>query len=54
MVRDGLEKSVSTYDLLVGDVVIVETGDIVAADGVMVDGEDMRWVFSCFFGLTVL
>mmetsp|Transcript_15651 Transcript_15651/g.38981 ORF Transcript_15651/g.38981 Transcript_15651/m.38981 type:complete len:1717 (-) Transcript_15651:132-5282(-) len=42
VVRDGLERSVSTYDLLVGDLVIVETGDIIAADGVMVDGEDMR------------
>jgi Ca2+-transporting ATPase len=33
---------ISIYDLLVGDVVIIDTGDIIPADGVFLSGESMR------------
>ena len=42
--RDGKEARVSTYDLLVGDVVLVETGDIIPADGVLFEGADIKCV----------
>ena len=37
--RNGEQKEISTYDILVGDVMVVETGDILPADGVFVSGE---------------
>ena len=42
VVRDGTEARVSTYDLVVGDVVLVETGDIIPADGVLFEGADIK------------
>ena len=42
VVRDGVEVQLSCYDLLVGDVMLVETGDILAADGVLLGGDDIR------------
>ncbi len=42
MIRGGEERSVSTHSLLVGDVLVVETGDILPADGVLVAGEDLK------------
>ncbi len=44
VVRDGQEARISIYDLLVGDVVLVETGDIIPADGVLLEGADIKWV----------
>ena len=44
VVRAGQESSISTYDLLVGDVVMVDTGDILAADGLLYKGNDLRHV----------
>lgn len=44
VLRDGVERLVSTYELLVGDLVLVETGDIVPADGLMVAGDELRWM----------
>jgi Ca2+-transporting ATPase len=45
VIRGGREFSVSTYDLLVGDLLVVETGDIIPADGVLVEGENLRWAW---------
>ncbi|GFH27588.1 cation_ATPase_N domain-containing protein, partial [Haematococcus lacustris] len=42
VVRAGVERSISTFELLVGDVLVLETGDIVAADGLLVLGEELR------------
>ena len=42
--RDGATQQISVYDLLVGDVMLVETGDILAADGVLFKGNNVRQV----------
>ncbi|KDP26085.1 hypothetical protein JCGZ_21118 [Jatropha curcas] len=38
VIRDGKTKEVSTYDLVIGDVVRLSTGDIVPADGIYISG----------------
>jgi Ca2+ transporting ATPase len=40
--RGGREVQLSTFDVLVGDLLLVETGDILCADGVLVDGTDIK------------
>ena len=42
MIRNGQEVGISTYDLLVGDVLLVATGDILAADGLLFQGNELR------------
>ena len=42
--RDGATQQISVYDLLVGDVMLVETGDILAADGVLFKANNVRQV----------
>ena len=37
VVRDGTEQQISIHDILVGDIVIVEPGDLVCADGLVLD-----------------
>lgn len=44
MIRGSREASISVFDLLVGDVVLVETGDIVPTDGLLFRGGPLRWV----------
>lgn len=39
VIRNGEEKMISINDLLVGDLINVETGDVVPADAVLVDGD---------------
>ncbi|KAJ1978832.1 plasma membrane calcium, partial [Dimargaris verticillata] len=39
--RDGREVEVSVYDLVVGDILLVEPGDIVPVDGVYLDGHNL-------------
>lgn len=39
VIRDGAQKLVSIYDLLVGDVISLQTGDVVPADAVLFKGE---------------
>ena len=39
VMRGGNIHSVSVYDISVGDVAIVETGDILPADGVLINGK---------------
>lgn len=42
VVRGGTERSISTYDLLVGDVLVVDTGDILPADGLLFESSNLR------------
>lgn len=42
VLRDGRTQEISTFDLLVGDVLLVDTGDILAADGMLAQGNDLR------------
>lgn len=42
VLRDGEVKDISIFDLLVGDVMLFETGDIVSADGVIITGNTIR------------
>eukprot|EP00033_Pygsuia_biforma_P001600 GCRY01001801.1.p1 GENE.GCRY01001801.1~~GCRY01001801.1.p1 ORF type:complete len:1034 (+),score=309.33 GCRY01001801.1:1287-4388(+) len=42
VIRHGDQIQVSIYDLLVGDVIIVDTGDILPADAVLISGHELR------------
>lgn len=42
VIRNGQELEVSVYDVLVGDVVRLETGDAVPADGLYISGHGAR------------
>lgn len=42
VLRNGLDAQLSVFDLVVGDVVHIETGEIVPADGIFIDGQDVR------------
>lgn len=39
VIRDGGQKMISIYDLMVGDIVNLQTGDVVPADAILIDGE---------------
>ena len=41
-IRDGYEVQLCTCDVLVGDLLLVETGNILCADGVLVAGTDIK------------
>ena len=40
--RNGQTEEISTADLLVGDVMLMDTGDILPADGLLFQGSDIR------------
>ncbi|OAD07131.1 hypothetical protein MUCCIDRAFT_19942, partial [Mucor lusitanicus CBS 277.49] len=40
--RDGQTVQISVYDIQVGDVLFLEPGDIVAADGIYIEGHNVR------------
>ncbi|RDA92486.1 hypothetical protein CP533_6420, partial [Ophiocordyceps camponoti-saundersi (nom. inval.)] len=42
VVRSGRTKEISVFDILVGDVVHLEPGDMVPADGVLIDGFNVK------------
>jgi len=42
VVRGGEQCQVSVYDINVGDVVVLETGDILCADGIFIEGHNMK------------
>lgn len=42
VVRGGRTISISVYDLLVGDILLLEAGDIVPVDAVLIEGQDIR------------
>jgi Ca2+-transporting ATPase len=41
-VRGGREVELSVRSVVVGDLLLLEAGDILCADGVLVDGYDLR------------
>eukprot|EP00703_Trepomonas_sp_PC1_P002587 JAP94019.1 Plasma membrane calcium-transporting ATPase [Trepomonas sp. PC1] len=42
VLRDGVQTQVSIYDIVVGDVVLLETGDQIPADGVIMQSTDLK------------
>lgn len=42
VIRSGKIHNISTFDILVGDLVRLETGDVIPADGVLVEGFDVE------------
>ena len=46
VLRNGENEEISTADLLVGDVMLLDTGDILAADGLLFKGNDIRQAFT--------
>ncbi|RUS18260.1 E1-E2 ATPase-domain-containing protein, partial [Jimgerdemannia flammicorona] len=41
-VRSGITQLISVHDIQVGDILHIEPGDIIAADGVFIDGHNLR------------
>ena len=48
VIRDGKEQSVASSDLVPGDIVKLETGDIVPADLRLFDSYNLKIRFACF------
>lgn len=42
VVRSGRTEEVSIYDLLVGDIVLLEPGDIIPVDGIFIEGHNLK------------
>ncbi|KAI9677071.1 MAG: hypothetical protein M1817_006910 [Caeruleum heppii] len=42
IIRSGKSQEISVYDLLVGDVILVEPGDLLPADGIFVEGHNVK------------
>jgi Ca2+-transporting ATPase len=42
VVRSGKRAEVSNYDIMVGDVICLEPGDIIPADGILIDGQGVK------------
>lgn len=42
VIRSGKSQEISVYDVLVGDVVHLEPGDLIPVDGVFIDGHNIR------------
>lgn len=42
VIRSGNSQELSIYDILVGDVVLVEPGDVIPADGVFIEGHSVK------------
>jgi hypothetical protein len=43
VLRDGKRREMSVFDLLVGDVLFVGYGDILAVDGILIEGNSIRY-----------
>ena len=43
VVRDARRAEIDASELLVGDVMLVDTGDILPTDGILFEGNNMRW-----------
>lgn len=43
MVRNGQNQEINTSAIVVGDVMLLEMGDILPADGLLFEGNDIRW-----------
>lgn len=42
VVRSGKSQEISVYDIMVGDVVHLEPGDLIPVDGILIDGHNVR------------
>ena len=42
VVRSGRAKEISVYDILAGDVIHLEPGDMVPVDGILIEGFDVK------------
>ena len=42
VIRSGRSREISVYDLLVGDVIHLEPGDVIPADGIFISGHNIR------------
>ena len=42
VIRSGKSQEISVYDILVGDIVHLEPGDLIPVDGIFVDGHNLR------------
>ena len=42
VIRSGKEELISVHDLLVGDLMLLEPGDVVAADGILISGHNVK------------
>ncbi|KAL6230523.1 hypothetical protein BDW75DRAFT_244725 [Aspergillus navahoensis] len=42
VIRSGKKVEVSTYDIIVGDVMCLEPGDMIPADGILIDGHGIK------------
>lgn len=54
VIRDGVAAEISKFDLVVGDVVRVELGDILPADGLVFEPKDLKLDESAMTGESVL
>ena len=60
MLRDGEVQDISIFDLLVGDVMLFETGDILPADAIIFTGHGIRsvicvtHVYALLYGFLVM
>lgn len=41
VIRNGDEVNMSVYDMLVGDIQMVETGEILSVDGILLEGHNV-------------
>lgn len=53
VIRGGIEVEVSGADLVVGDLMVLAAGDILQADGVLVQGYNVRYAFGRFVGVVL-
>lgn len=53
MFRGGELLNISVYDLLVGDVVEIETGEILSVDGILIEGHNISIDESSITGETI-
>lgn len=42
VIRSGKTQELSVYDILVGDIVVVDPGDIIPVDGIFIDGHNVK------------
>jgi magnesium-transporting ATPase (P-type) len=42
VIRDGVKQDISRYDVVVGDVIVIQVGDVLEADGLLLHGTDIE------------
>ncbi len=53
VIRSGMSKLISISEVLVGDVVVLEPGDVIPADGILISGHNITWNESSATGESV-